>query len=155
WRGTLQRIEQARKDGFPLRGQVCGRPVGIMMGLGLGRNPFMHAPAYQEIAHLPTAERAAAMREPARRERIITEAMGGSSREGGFYSHFDIMYEFDDSGYEPGTNQTLAARAAAAGVDPAGYAYDVMTKGDGDSVFYFPVVNFVGNTMGAAEEMIT
>jgi N-acyl-D-aspartate/D-glutamate deacylase len=156
WRRVMARIEQASDDGFAIKGQVCGRPVGVMMGLGLARNPFMHAPAYREIADLPPAERAAAMREPARRERILAQSPGEMDwMERNFLTRFEKMYEFDQSGYEPTLDQSLAARAEAAGVDSFAFTYDVIAKGEGDVVIYVPGANFVGNRVDAVEEMIT
>jgi N-acyl-D-aspartate/D-glutamate deacylase len=156
WRDTLGRIELASNEGFPIRGQVCGRPVGVMMGLGLGRIPFIHAPAYKEIAHLPPKERAAAMRDPARRHRILTEKMGElGGLEHLFLTRFENMYDYDDTGYEPSKDQSLASRAEAAGVAPTEYIYDLLARGDGDSVIYVPSANFHGNDMGPVTEMVT
>ena len=44
-----------------------------MLGLELSANPFVIYPSYQEIAHLPLAERVAEMRKPEVRERILAD----------------------------------------------------------------------------------
>src|SRR3546814_9277924 len=44
------------------------------MGLELTRHPLVWQPGYREIAHLPLAERVAALRQPERRARILSEA---------------------------------------------------------------------------------
>jgi N-acyl-D-aspartate/D-glutamate deacylase len=156
WRDTLGRIEQASNEGFQIKAQVCGRPIGVFMGLGFARNPFMHAPAYKEIADLPPAERAAEMRKPDRRAAILSQVPGDMDwMEVVFLTKFDNMYEFDESGYEPTADMSIASRAAATGVDPFAYAYDVISKGDGDVVLYVPGANFMGNQVDAPEEMIT
>lgn len=156
WQTVLGRIEQASNEGFPIKGQVCGRPVGVMMGLELARNPFMHVPAYREIAALPPAERAAEMRRPERRKRILSEVPGEMDwMEKIFLTRFESMYEFDESGYEPPAETSIAARAAAAGADPFAFAYDVISRGRGDAVLYVPGANFVGNRVDAVARMIT
>src|SRR3546814_7744701 len=44
------------------------------MGLELTRHPLVWQPGYREIAHLPLAERVAALRQPERRARILSVA---------------------------------------------------------------------------------
>ena len=53
--------------------QIFPRPIGLVIGLELSGNPFVLYPSYQEIAHLPLAERVAEMRKPEVRERILAD----------------------------------------------------------------------------------
>jgi N-acyl-D-aspartate/D-glutamate deacylase len=53
WRELLGRLDTAVAEGFPIKAQVAGRSVGLMLGLQGSAHPFMTRPAYQEIAHLP------------------------------------------------------------------------------------------------------
>ena len=59
--------------------QVAIRPPGMLMCLE-GAHPFLARPSYKALAHLPVAERAAQMRRPEIRERILGEATGESAR---------------------------------------------------------------------------
>jgi N-acyl-D-aspartate/D-glutamate deacylase len=155
WRRVLDCIEQASDEGLRIKGQVCGRPAGVMMGLKLGRNPFMRTPGYREVAHLPHAELLAALRDPARRARILREMPGDvGDVERHVLLNFAGLYDFDADGYEPASDRSIAARAAAAGAAPAAYAYDLIISGAGDAVLYFPAVNYSGNSTAAMEAMM-
>jgi N-acyl-D-aspartate/D-glutamate deacylase len=59
--------------GLPLYLQTAARGIGVINGLDASFHPFMGFPGYKEVAHLPLAERAAALRDPARRARILAE----------------------------------------------------------------------------------
>lgn len=153
WRSILERIEAASEEGLPIQGQVCGRPIGIMLGFCLGRNPFMETPAYREVAHLPDRARLEALREPARRERILREFLARPPSNP-LFGHFAGMYELDTPvNYEPRPQDSLAARAARVQQPPAAYAYDVLTAGP-DVVIYCPAANFADNSIAAIETML-
>jgi N-acyl-D-aspartate/D-glutamate deacylase len=49
----------------------------------------------------------------------------------------------DPPDYEPGPERSIAHIAAAAGSDPAAYAYDYLTGADGTRTLFFPVTNYV------------
>ncbi len=155
WRQILELIAQASDAGLPIKAQVSGRPAGVMLGLKLSRNPFMRTPGYRELEQLSHAERLAALRDPARRARILSEMPGDvDAMERLLLINFAGIYDFDADGYEPARDRSIAARAAAAGVSPAAYAYDLITSGEGDSVLYFPAVNYAGNSTAAVEAMM-
>lgn len=155
WREILDRIEQATAEGFPLKGQVSGRPIGVMMGLQLTRNPFMYMPPIQELAHLSHGDRLAKLRDPQRRKRILTATPGKTSWvETMFLTNFAEMYEFDGSNYLPTPDQSIAKRAQAANVEPAELAYDILTHGNGDAVIYIPGGNYFENRIEPLEQML-
>jgi N-acyl-D-aspartate/D-glutamate deacylase len=155
WRQILELIAQASVAGLPIKAQVSGRPAGVMMGLKLSRNPFMRTPGYRELEHLPHVERLAALRDPARRARILSEMPGDvDAMERHLLINFAGIYDFDADGYEPAHDRSIAARAAAAGVPPAAYTYDLITSCNGDTVLYFPAVNYAGNSTAAVEAMM-
>ena len=64
WRQTLDIINEARAEGLSITAQIAARPVGLLLGLELSRNPFQTHPSYKAIAHLPLAERLARLRQP-------------------------------------------------------------------------------------------
>lgn len=155
WRQILERIAQASDAGLPIKAQVAGRAAGVMLGLKLTRNPFMRTPGFRELEHLSPGERLAALRDPARRARILSEMPGDlNDMERHVLINFAAIYDFDADGYEPAQHRSIAARAAAAGVSPAAYAYDLITAGEGDTVLYFPAVNYAGNSTAAVEAML-
>ncbi len=158
WRQVLDRIEVAAADGLPIKAQVAGRPQGVVMGLQLSRNPFMWTGGYREVEHLPFEEKLAALRDPVRREGIISESevlpddLDWMQRL--FASNFASMFEYDGN-YEPRPEQSMASRAAAAGVSPQAYAYDLMVSGDGSTVITMPAANFHGFSADAMKTMVT
>ena len=156
WRQVLDKIEAANDEGFPIKGQIAARPIGVMQGFGVGRNPFMFTAGFREIAHLDDAARLAALRDPARRARILAEFPGNLSSPGAaMLSDFALIYEFGcATGYEPTPEQSLAAHAAGAGLDPAAYTYDLLVSGDGNTVLYCPAANYASNSTAAIEAML-
>src|SRR3954447_12481983 len=57
WRQTLDSIGEASARGLAITAQIAARPVGLLLGLELSRNPFQTHPSYRAIAHLPLPER--------------------------------------------------------------------------------------------------
>ena len=73
WRQTLDTINEASARGLSITAQIAARPVGLMLGLELSRNPFQTHPSYQAIAHLPLAERLKRLHQPEVRAAILSE----------------------------------------------------------------------------------
>lgn len=155
WRQVLDRIEAARAEGDAIKAQVCGRPVGVMMGLDFSRHPFMVCKSYQQIAHLEGEERLAVLREPERRARILAEYAEFSDTDPfALLSAFARMYEFGEvPNYEPDPSESLHARAAREGKAPAEIAYELLV--DRDNVIYIPAANFSGNSLDAIRTMLS
>ena len=59
--------------GLPLFLQTAARGIGVIIGLDASFHPFMGFPAYRELAHLPLSERAAALRDPALKARLLAQ----------------------------------------------------------------------------------
>src|SRR6201994_2709969 len=49
WRQTLDMIRDASARGLSITAQIAARPVGLMLGLELSRNPFQTHPSYKAI----------------------------------------------------------------------------------------------------------
>ena len=64
WREWIDRGVAANRRGAWLVPQVAGKPTSLMVGFQSATHPFAHHRAYQEIAHLPLAERVARLRTP-------------------------------------------------------------------------------------------
>jgi N-acyl-D-amino-acid deacylase len=152
WRAVLDHINAANDEGLTIKGQIAARPIGLLMGLRLGRNPFMHTPSFIALAKLSDDARIAELQKPERRARILAEFLVQDSSSA---PDFGGYYEFGrETGYEPAPSQSLAARAAAAGQDPVAYTYDVLAAGNGDAVLYIPAANFAGNSIEAIRTML-
>src|SRR5438876_3576232 len=62
WRQTLDTINEAAARGLTITAQIAARPVGLLLGLELSRNPFQTHPSYRAMVHLPPKERLAWLR---------------------------------------------------------------------------------------------
>ena len=79
------------------KAQVCGRPVGLLLGLRLSLNPFSTHAAYRELAALSFPERLARLREPELRERLVSEEPGSENPFTKWVlGNFEKMYPLGD-----------------------------------------------------------
>jgi len=124
--------EKLSAEGFQLRPQVGARPPSILMTLEGTINPMRQFPAYREIHERPLAERRARLRDPAFRQRVLTEqpVLPRNADAVRFISDHEQMYVMDASlSYEPGPDDTVAAIARARGVDPREVMMDTLADG--------------------------
>jgi N-acyl-D-amino-acid deacylase len=157
FRKLLQWTDQAVAAGVPLRPGVGCRPVGMVISLESATHPFSEHPSYLGIKDLPLAERVAVMRDGSFRKRLLSEETTSKHR---FWrprmSKFDRMFPLTSPPrYEPGPEESIAARARAGGLDPAGLAYDVLLENDGDGWLYFPFISYSEGDFEALREMMT
>ena len=57
WNELLSWIENSGKNGLPIRAQVSGRPIGLVLGLSVTLNPFSGHPSFKEIENLSLSEK--------------------------------------------------------------------------------------------------
>jgi N-acyl-D-aspartate/D-glutamate deacylase len=144
WRDVLAGLEAAAGRGSPLFAQVAGRAIGILMNWRGTAHPFALHPSWQALSTLPWEEQLAQLRTPEVRARIL----GDTPLEVGVFEAyvtrtFDKMYAMGSSAdYEPSPEDSLAARAAADGRNPAEVAYDLMLQDEGRGFLYFPLFNY-------------
>jgi N-acyl-D-aspartate/D-glutamate deacylase len=68
---------------------------------------------------------------------------------------FNLHYEMgEDFNYEPTQAETIAARAAAAGVSPAEYTYDLLSANGGTGFIYFPILNYADGNLDFVEGLL-
>jgi len=150
WRRQLELTEQASADGLPIKGQVLGRPTGLILGHELSMSPFSRCPSYRALSALPFEEKVAALRDPVTRGRIIAEAAKDP------YPRWEYRFEFTGPpDYEPEPADSLAARAARAGVTPQELAYEMMLEDDGRRLIFHAFQNYGYGSLSASYEMMT
>src|SRR3979490_1766991 len=96
WRQTLDTINEASARGLAITAQIAARPVGLLLGLELSRNPFQTHPSYKAIAKLPLAERLARLRQPEVRAAILSETPTSTDDPLFFRPNYDKMYLLGD-----------------------------------------------------------
>ncbi|TNF89646.1 MAG: amidohydrolase, partial [Gammaproteobacteria bacterium] len=143
WRAQLDRVEAAQQAGLDIRGQVLSRPVGMMMGLQSSMQPFYQRPTFLSLADLPLAEKLEKLRDPEVKARILSEEnVSPHIFVRIIVSNYDRVFVLEDPiDYLPSRENTIAARAAAAGQDPESWLYDYLFAGDGSNLIYFAAAN--------------
>ncbi|MEZ5660039.1 MAG: amidohydrolase family protein [Burkholderiaceae bacterium] len=156
WREMLARIERANAQGVSFLAQVAPRQIGVLFGLMTSRNPFAHCPSFQALEGLPAADKAIAMREPARRAAILAEADRGEVEIiGNLKIDYERIFELGDPpNYEPGPQASLAARAAACGTGARELAYEAMLARDGSGLLLAPFANYNDCNLDCCGEML-
>ncbi|MEQ9316280.1 MAG: amidohydrolase family protein, partial [Henriciella sp.] len=156
WQLLLGAIEQAVDDGLPMRAQVCGRPVGVLLGLELTMNPFTAHPVYQEIKDKPLAEKLAALRDPDFRARLLASKPDPDNpfvksllRQ---FGKLFTLHAVPD--YEPEADRTVEAIAKARGISNEEAALDLMLADDGHGLLYLPFLNYAHGSLDPSHAML-
>src|SRR5258706_8325263 len=155
WRQTLDTIAEASARGLSITAQIAARPVGLLLGLELSRNPFQTHPSYRAIANLPLAERLARLHQPEVRAAILSETPTSTDDPLFFRPNYDKMYLLGDPpDYEQPPENALGAQARRRGCQPEGLAYDAMLSDDGRGMLYVPFLNYADGNLDAVHEML-
>ncbi|MFM8483146.1 MAG: N-acyl-D-amino-acid deacylase family protein, partial [Actinomycetota bacterium] len=162
WREALDVVDRVNAGGGRMHPQVAARPFGMMIGWD-GYHFFQKRPTYMDLAaRLGPAELRRELQRPDVKARILGEADAAPDPTkqfdgiGAFMQGMvDKMYAMGTPpDYEPGPDRLVSSLAAAAGVDPLSYAYDLLNENDGTSFLMLPFFNYVGGTQDAIYEML-
>jgi len=167
WKAIRERVDTAVAAGLPLYLQTAARGIGVINGLEASFHPFMGFPGFKEIAHLPLAERAAAMRDPARKARVLAEKSESMAGDGTAIPPLvDIllariemisgrMFPLGENlNYEPTVMESFLVRAKRRGITALEALYDHLAEGDGSNLIYFPIFNYNDGSLGAVRSML-
>jgi N-acyl-D-aspartate/D-glutamate deacylase len=155
WRQTFATINDAAARGLNITAQIAARPVGLMLGLELSRNPFQTHPSYKALAHLPLAERVARLRQPEVRAAILNENASDTDDPLFFRPNYDKMYLLGNPpDYEQSPEKTLGAQARREGRRPEELAYEAMLTDSGRGMLYVPFLNYSDGNLDATREML-
>jgi N-acyl-D-aspartate/D-glutamate deacylase len=155
WRQTLDIINEATRRGLSITAQIAARPVGLMLGLELSRNPFQTHPSYKAIAHLPLKERVARLRQPEVRTAILAENATDTDDPLFFRPNYDKMYLLGNPpDYEQPPENALGAQARRLNKRPEELAYDAMLTDEGRGMLYVPFLNYADGNLDATREML-
>lgn len=156
WRTLLASIEAAVDDGLPMRAQVAGRPVGVLLGLNLTMNPFSAHPSYREIMGLPLEQRIAKLKEPGFRKRLLGDTPDPKDAFATvMLRRFGKIYVLEDvPDYEPTADKSIEAIAACRGVSCDEAALDCMLEGGGTGMLYLPFLNYAEGSLDPSYEML-
>lgn len=157
WKAALDRTATLNDAGVPIKAQTFCRGNGVLLGLDLSYNPFSRQQGYREVAQLPLSDRVSALRDPARKARILAEPPSGDGIAHLTYlDRFEQMFVFGDyPDYEPSLDDSIAARAARLGVAPEAFAYEALLEKDGKSILFLSFNNYNDGNLDAVAEMLT
>jgi N-acyl-D-aspartate/D-glutamate deacylase len=153
WRWLMERVSAANAEGLSIKGQVLGRPVGLMFGWELSQHPFVTRAGFREVAHLPMPERVAALSDPARRARILAEQTEDPALRARLNNYARIYRLTMD--YEPPPEASVLAQARAQGRDPEDLCYDWMLEEEGRAILNRPILNYAHGNLDDIREMLT
>src|SRR5436853_1208576 len=155
WRQTLDTIAEASARGLSITAQIAARPVGLLLGLELSRNPFQTHPSYKAIASLPLADRLNRLHQPDVRAAILSESATATDDPLFFRPNYDKMYLLGDPpDYEQPPENALGAQARRQGRRPEELAYDAMLADNGKGMLYVPFLNYADGNLDAVREML-
>ncbi len=157
-----EQIEEMRRQnatGANIVAQIALRGNGIIMAWQGTVHPFRFKPAWSEIIDLPWEQQLAKLRDPAFKARMIAEEnVWPESDIIDFLKivalGWPVQFEMDpDFNYEPKMDESIMARATAAGVSPDEYAYDLLMKDEGKGFIYFPILNYRDGNLNFLEDL--
>ncbi|TAD83580.1 MAG: D-aminoacylase [Sphingomonadales bacterium] len=142
-------------NGANIVAQIALRGNGIIMAWQGTVNPFAFRPSWQAIKDLPWTEQKSRLLDPAFKCQLLAEPNDYTNAPkdiGGVVmvisQGWALQYEMDpDFDYEPGPEASINARAAAAGVSPQEYAYDLLCRDEGKGFIYLPILNYADGNL--------
>jgi N-acyl-D-aspartate/D-glutamate deacylase len=156
WRGLLGLIEQASRDGLPIRGQVAPRPIGLLLGLQGTINPFIAHETFAAIKDKPLADKVRIMRDPSFRASMLAETEARQSHPlARRVMAFDRIFPLGDPpDYEPPKETSLAAMAARGNRQAQDIAYDMLLEDEGRAFLFSPFANYTDFNLDCCHDMI-
>ena len=156
WKRLLEIVDKDAAEGGHLTPQVAQRPAGLIFGFDSSLHPFRLKPSFFPLSDLGSEERLEQLRRPEIRQAILDE----EPRQGNIpgvtamvTSAWQMMYPMGTPpNYEPSPEDSIQARAEAAGVSPAEFAYDTMLAGE---FIYMPFLGYAHGSLEDIRSMMT
>jgi N-acyl-D-amino-acid deacylase len=155
WRRMLDLALEAHDDGVPIRPQVAGRPLGLLLGLQTF-HPLRDRPSYRTLEALPLDEKVDRLRDPAVRAAILSERPPARDGIEAFIGlGLDRIFRLGEPpDYEPAAEESIAAIANRDGADPWELFYDLLLENDGRELLLRPLLGYSNFTQDPIREMI-
>ena len=154
WRRVMEHMHAATDAGLKMKAQVGARPVALILSFALSLCPFTQLPSFEALRDLSPEERLKKLRDPEVRAKILSEEHSEAMYKRRV-ANFDNLYPLGDPpDYEPKPEDSIAARARRAGVDPTAFAYDYLLEKDGTAMLYRPLYNYADRDHEVLREML-
>ena len=160
WDRVLKQLDycrQANAEGAQLIPHVGARPVNILLSWDGTINPFSFHANYGSLAVMSHEDRLAELQKPEVRAAIVAEDLPlmGDSFMDTIIGGYDKLYPLGNPpNYEPAPEDSIAAKAAEAGVSPQEFCYDLMMQDNGKTVVYFPCFGYGANDLSRQVELL-
>ena len=160
WDRVLKQLDycrQANAEGAQLIPHVGARPVNILLSWDGTINPFSFHANYGPLSVMSHEDRLAELQKPEVRAAIVAEDLPlmGDSFMDTIIGGYDKLYPLGNPpNYEPGPEDSIAAKAAEAGVSPQEFCYDLMMQDSGKTVVYFPCFGYGANDLSRQVELL-
>lgn len=155
----ISEMRAQNEKGANIVAQIALRGNGIVMAWQGTVHPFRFKPAWNEIIDKPWPEQLAHLKDPAFKQRMLTEENVFPESDvigllmiiaGGWSLQYEMGPDFN---YEPTQAETIATRAAEAGVSPIEYVYDLLMQNEGTGFVYFPILNYADGNLNFLEDL--
>ncbi|WOE74387.1 N-acyl-D-amino-acid deacylase family protein [Alterisphingorhabdus coralli] len=151
----IQRTGEENAKGANIVAQIALRGNGIIMCWRGTVHPFLFKPSWKEIEELDWEEQYARLKDSEFRAKLISEEPAYPDDAGELLplmmivsNGWMVQYQMDDGfNYEPTAEETIAARAEAAGVSGPEYAYDLLMQNEGAGMIYYPILNYADGNL--------
>ncbi|NVE93843.1 N-acyl-D-amino-acid deacylase family protein [Altererythrobacter lutimaris] len=151
----IETMRAENDNGANIVAQIALRGNGIIMAWQGTVHPFRFRPSWQTIEELPWAEQKAKLLDPEFKAQLLSESNDFSEAPQDILPVVAVIsmgwamqYEMDPGfDYEPTEEETVQARAQAAGVDPQEYAYDMLCREDANGFIYLPILNYADKNL--------
>lgn len=154
WRRVMEHMHAATDAGLNMKAQVGARPVALILSFALSLCPFTQLPSFEALRDLNPEERLKKLRDPEVRAKILSEEHSEAMYQRRV-ANFDNLYPLGDPpDYEPKPEDSIAARAKRAGVDPTAFAYDYLLENEGTAMLYRPLYNYADRDHEVLREML-
>ena len=154
WRKMLDLVGEVHDRSIPIRPQVAGRPLGLLLGLQTF-HALRDRPSYKAIEDLPLDDKVTALRDPGLRARILAESPAADPRMAFIGLGLDRTFRLGDPpDYEPDPSESIAAHAERDGRDPWELYYDLLLEDDGRELLLRPLLGYAQFTEDPIREMV-
>ncbi|MGH9025973.1 MAG: N-acyl-D-amino-acid deacylase family protein [Acidimicrobiia bacterium] len=154
WRRMLDLALEVYDEGIPIRPQVAGRPLGLLLGLQTF-HPLSKRPTFQALEPLRLDEKVARMRDPEVRTQLLAETPKQDDRMAFIGLGLDRIFPLGDPpDYELPPEASIEAAAVRAGRDPTEALYDLLLAQDGRELLLRPLLGYSRFTQDPIREMI-
>ncbi len=155
----ISEMRAQNDNGANLVAQIALRGNGIIMAWQGTVHPFRFKPAWAEIEGLPWEQQLAKLKDPAFKARMVSEESVIPESDiadflnivaNGWFTHYEMDPDFN---YEPTAEESVLARATAAGQSAAEYGFDLLMKDEGKGFIYFPILNYRDGNLDFLEDL--